>query len=77
MTGCESFAIATGIKGKAKGALGCYIALAEWKYIKEESRYKLLDFKTHKVDGETIKPDVFYMLKEGEFVEVKQEDNEQ
>ncbi len=69
MTGCESFAIATGIKGKAKGALGCYIALAEWKYIEEESRYKLLDFKTHKVDGETIKPDVFYMLKGGEFVE--------
>ena len=29
--GKESFAIATGIEGKAKGALGCYIAVAEYK----------------------------------------------
>ena len=67
--GKESFAIATGIEGKAKGSLGCYIAVAE--YEKTEDGYRLIDFKSHIVDGETIKADTFYMLKNGEFVEVK------
>ena len=67
--GKESFAIATGIEGKAKGALGCYIAVAEYKEI--DDGYRLVDFKSHIVDGETIKPDTFYMLKDGEFVEVE------
>ncbi len=71
VSGKESFAIATGIDGKAKGTLGCYIALAEWEWNDDEKRYRLMNFKTHKVDGETIKPDTFYMLKEGEFVEVE------
>ena len=71
VSGKESFAIATGIDGKAKGTLGCYIALAEWEWNDDENRYRLMNFKTHKVDGETIKPDTFYMLKEGEFVEVE------
>ena len=67
--GKESFAIATGIEGKAKGSLGCYIAVAE--YEETEDGYRLIDFKSHIVDGETIKPDTFYMLKNGEFVEVE------
>ena len=67
--GKESFAIATGIEGKAKGSLGCYIAVAE--YEKTEDGYHLVDFKSHIVDGETIKADTFYMLKNGEFVEVE------
>lgn len=67
--GKESIAIASGFEGKAKGALGCYIVLAEW----EDSEYgcRLLDVRCRKVDGEVIKPDVFYVLKNGEFVEVK------
>lgn len=67
--GKESFAIATGIEGKAKGSLGCYIAVAE--YEETEDGYHLVDFKSHIVDGETIKADTFYMLKNGEFMEVK------
>ena len=67
--GKESFAIATGIEGKAKGSLGCYIAVAE--YEGTEGSYRLVDFKSHIVDGETIKADTFYMLKNGEFVEVE------
>ena len=67
--GKESFAIATGIESKAKGKLGCYIALAEWKR-DDQGEWHVIDFKTHKVDGETIKEDVFYTLKDGEFVEV-------
>lgn len=64
--GKSSFAICTGISCKAKGALGCYIALAEWE-LKEGERI-LKCFKTHKVDGRTIKTDVFYTLKNGKFV---------
>ena len=67
--GKESFAIATGIEGKAKGSLGCYIAVAE--YDETEDNYRLIDFKSHIVDGETIKADTFYMLKNGEFVETE------
>ena len=69
VSGKESFAIATGINSKAKGALGCYIALVEWEWDNTEECYRLVNFKTHKVDGNTIKPDVFYTLKGGEFVE--------
>ena len=74
VSGSESFAIVTGIGGKAKGALGCYIALAEWVWSDDESQYRLGNFKTHRVDGKTIKPDTFYMLKDGEFIEVAEDE---
>ena len=67
--GKESFAIATGIEGKARGKIGCYIAVAEW--VKKDGEWHISDFQTRKVDGETIKEDTFYMLNNGEFVEVK------
>ena len=64
--GKNSFAIATGIGSKAKGKLGCYIAVAEWENINGE--WQIKNFKAHKVDGKTIKEDTFYMLKNGKFV---------
>ena len=70
-TGKNGFAISTGIEGKAKGALGCYIAVAEWTYDESTYEYKLAGFKAHKVDGTTIKPDTFYSLKNGKFVAVE------
>ena len=66
--GKESIALAAGIKSKAKGKIGCFIVLAEWKEINCE--YHLIDVKSAKVDGENIKEDTFYMLKDGKFVEV-------
>ena len=66
--GKDSFAIATGIRGKAKGKLGCYIAVAEW--VETFDGWKLRNFKAHKVDGKTIKEDTYYMLKDGKFVEI-------
>ena len=66
--GKDSFAIATGIRGKAKGKLGCYIAVAEW--VETFDGWKLRNFKAHKVDGKTIKEDTYYMLKDGKFVEM-------
>ena len=69
VSGKSSIAIATGEKSKAKGALECYIALAEWK------NGELVNFRAHKVDGKIIKPDTFYVLKSGKFVEVKNNEN--
>ena len=68
--GNESFAITTGVSSKAKGALGCYIAVAEWGK-GENGEYQLKDFKAHKVDGQEIKADTFYTLRDGKFVEVE------
>ena len=65
--GKESIALATGIKSKAKGKIGCFIVLTEWKEINNE--YHIVDIKSAKVDGENIKEDTFYMLKDGKFVE--------
>ena len=67
-SGKNGFAISTGIDGKAKGSLGCYIAVAEWTYDESADEYKLAGFKAHKVDGKTIKPDTFYSLKNGKFI---------
>ena len=66
--GKNSFAIATGIDGKAKGKLGCYIAVAEWKQ-KDNGEYDLINFRSHEVDGKIIKEDTYYTLKDGKFVE--------
>ena len=68
--GKSSFAIATGINSNAKGKLGGYIAVAEWGQ-KDDGEYELINFKSHKVDGKTIKEDTYYTLKNGKFVEVK------
>ena len=65
--GKESIALATGIKSKAKGKIGCFIVLTEWKEINNE--YHIVDIKSAKVDGENIKEDTFYTLKDGKFVE--------
>lgn len=66
--GKESFAINTGYFGKAKGALGGWIACAEWAENDEGSR-RPVDFRAVKVDGKSIKADTWYRLKDGKFVE--------
>lgn len=68
-TGKASVAIACGIEGKAMGALGCGICLVErgeW----DGETYPIKHIKAAIVDGETIKPNVWYTLKNGEFVEL-------
>lgn len=49
---------------------GCWITLSEWKYSKEKGRFVPVCVKTEYVDGEKIKEDTMYSLKDGEFVEV-------
>ena len=68
-TGDESVAAALGIESKAKGVLGCWIVLAEWA--KDENyKWHRKDVQCFKVDGETVKPDTWYTLKDGKPVEV-------
>ena len=69
VTGKESVAASLGIEGKAMGALGCWIVCAEWEY--GDTGWHRKDVQCARVDGVKIKPDVFYILKNGEFVEVK------
>ncbi len=56
-----------GYDSKAKGALGCWIALAEWEDRGQE--YGIRDVQCARVDGEVIKADTFYKLVDGAFVE--------
>ena len=68
-TGKASVAIACGIKGKAMGALGCGICLVERGEWNGEI-YPIKHIKAAIVDGETIKPNVWYTLENGQFVEL-------
>ncbi|MDP4143223.1 MAG: hypothetical protein Q8936_01895 [Bacillota bacterium] len=68
--GKESVAMSIGYEGKAKGALGCWIVLAEW-FNDDEEEYHIKDVKSTKVDGEIIKENIFYTLKDGKFVETE------
>ena len=52
--------------GKVKGGLGCMLALCEI-----DSNGRNISAKAVIVDGETIKEDTWYTLKNGEFVEVE------
>ena len=72
VSGKESIASALGVGGKAKGALGCWIVCAEWENKNEGWHIKCV--KSAAVDGERIKADTRYMLKDGEFVEADDED---
>lgn len=72
VSGKESIASTLGIEGKAKGALGCWIVCTEWENKNEGWHIKCV--KAAAVDGENIKADTWYMLKNGEFVEDNDED---
>ena len=71
VSGNESFAIATGYQGKVKGALGCWIACAEWAE-DDNGNWHPVDFKAVRVDGKKIKADTWYRLEKGNFIEVKE-----
>ena len=68
-TGYGSINVGWGRKNKCKGAVGNYLVLSEWGEW-DGKKYPLLCAKMAVVDGETIKADTWYMLKNGEFVEV-------
>ena len=69
-TGKNSISASFGIRGKAKAAFGGWIVCAEYN-----DDCELIAVKSARVDGETIKPDTWYMLKNGEFVEADEDDD--
>ena len=74
----DSIAVAWGYHGKAKGVIDSYLVLADWEG--DESNYWTQDLWTLKgakmvrVDGEKIKENTWYTMKNGEFVEAKEDE---
>ena len=70
-TGSDSVICCAGHGSVVKAPVGCWITLAEWKYDGAKQRYVPVCVKTEYVDGEKIKADTPYTLKNGEFAEAK------
>lgn len=64
--GKDSIAVVNGACGKARGALGCYLVLTEY-----DDDGHMICAKMARVDGSAIRENVYYTLKNGEFVETK------
>ena len=64
--GKDSIAVVNGACGKARGALGCYFVMTEY-----DDDGHMICAKMARVDGSAIRENVYYTLKNGEFVEVK------
>lgn len=75
----NSVAVAWGPEAMAKGVKGSTLVLAEWKRIDNDARYwkeEAWDFIGSlmvRVDGEKVKENTWYTLKNGELVEVEDE----
>ena len=69
-TGEDSVIMCAGNSSIAKAKVGSWITLAEWKWSDEKKRDVPVCVKTEYVDGENIKADTWYQLKDGKFVEV-------
>lgn len=70
-TGRDSVICCAGHGSVVKAQIGCWITLAEWEYDVVKKRYIPVCVKTEYVDGEKIKADTPYTLKNGEFVEAE------
>ena len=68
-----SVAIVTGRNSNARAGIGSAIVICERGEWNGET-YPLLAIKAAIVDGEAIKPDTWYTLKDGEFSEVKDDE---
>ena len=66
--GKEGLAVARGNGVKAKGGLGAVILIA----VENDDDWCIKEWKAGVIDGETLKPDTWYTLKNGEFVEVSE-----
>ena len=65
-TGKNGLAVVRGTGVKAKGGIGSVLVIA----IEQDNSFDINEWKAVVVDGETIKADTWYTLKNGEFVEV-------
>ena len=71
-TGEDSVIMCAGNESKAKAKVGSWITLIEWKWSDEKKRDVPVCVKTEYVDGENIKADTWYQLKNGKFVKVEE-----
>ena len=67
-TGLNSIALAAGYQCKAKGAIGCWLCIAEREEWNGET-YPIKEVRAVKVDGKKVKPDTWYMLIDGKLIE--------
>ena len=70
-TGEDSVIMCAGDSSIAKAKVGSWITLAEWKWSDEKNHNVPVCVKTEYVDGENIKADTWYQLRNGKFVEVQ------
>ena len=70
-TGEDSVIMCAGNCSRAKAKVGSWITLAEWKWSDEKNHNVPVCVKTEYVDGENVKADTWYQLKNGKFVEVE------
>ena len=72
----DSIAVAWGYHGKAKGVIGSYLVLADWEGDEDnywtQELWTLKGAKMVRVDGDNIKEDIFYTMRNGEIVECKE-----
>ena len=69
-----SVSVGWGKNNKCKGALGSYILIVERGEWNGYGYKQIGEPKFGKIDGITLKPDTWYTLKDGEFVEVTEND---
>ena len=69
----ESIAVAWGYKSKARGVIGSYLVFADWegdeRNFSNPDVWELKGAKMVRVDGEEIKENVWYCIKNGVVVE--------
>ena len=70
--GKEGIACVRGNGAKARGGLGAVLVIA----VENKSNYRIKEWKAAVVDGEIIKADTWYTLKDGEFVEIDADNGE-
>ena len=71
-TGANSVICCAGNDSAVKAKAGCWITLSEWEQYDDE--WIPVCVKTEYVDGEKIKADTWYKLKNGQFVEVQEDE---
>ena len=64
----NGIALACGKNAKAKGVIGSHIVVTEW----DEAQENILAVLCGKIDGQALKPDAWYTVKDGKFVEVEE-----
>ena len=74
----NSVAVAWGHESRAKGVIGATLVFAEWEkndgYYLEEKSWTFKGSMMVRVDGEKIKDNTWYTMKNGQVIEAKEED---